>query len=470
MSHIPDVANSGNLDSLPFWISDHLGEGSSYMTDEVNQSPASPMEGSPALETNPLAAIHPSPSSSPTLGEASLALWRCGGHGNKKSLLGGYPSNVKGWKSKFFFVTGDEWEFSEDATREGAPRVPRTWGVPDKHCNNPPRLYGDEPKVFEEIFKSVEKSGRFSVQVLDPILDRSMNAPSSSSNPTSKSCSDSSLPAELESDAMSKRISFKKLGEKLEKSKNGSSSGTPAPAKGVVIGEKRARESLASSPSKKGKVDNSSKGKGVDRELEGKKKATSLSNAPSTPAPTSSRLGEGTSANLGTVLGPTASILGSPSVAEKLLRGVIPLADKEKVDKLTLDQTATKLFHALVLGSALAVRSREAGQHASLQEGRAASMEIELREALNKAKESAVEEFKSSSEFLVAVEDSTSKYFGEGFEFCKVQLHRHHPDLAIELEGTVLDQDQLAEQDKAAEEKEKLDENEGGREKDAAPL
>ena len=30
------------------------------MTDEVNQSPASPMEGSPALETNPLAAIHPS--------------------------------------------------------------------------------------------------------------------------------------------------------------------------------------------------------------------------------------------------------------------------------------------------------------------------------------------------------------------------------------------------------------------------
>ena len=52
MSHKSDVANSGNLNSLPSWISDHLGEGSSYMTDEVNRSPASPMEGSPTLETN----------------------------------------------------------------------------------------------------------------------------------------------------------------------------------------------------------------------------------------------------------------------------------------------------------------------------------------------------------------------------------------------------------------------------------
>ncbi|GFZ15856.1 hypothetical protein Acr_25g0002650 [Actinidia rufa] len=171
-------------------------------------------------------------------------------------------------------------------------------------------------------------------------------------------------------------------------------------------------------------------------------------------------------------------------------------ADKEKVEKLTLDQTATKLFYvigqALVLGSSLVVRSREAGEQASLQEGRVASMETEqandelakmksdqdsltdklersgvlvneLREALNKAKESAVEEFKSSSEFVVAVEDSASKYFGEGFDFWKVQLRRHHPDLAIDLEGTVVDQNMLTEQDEAAEEneREKLGENKG---------
>ena len=142
---------------------------------------------------------------------------------------------------------------------------------------------------------------------------------------------------------MSKRISFKKLGEKLGKSTN-VSSGTPAPIKGVVIGEKCIRESLASLPSKKGKVDDGSKGKGIDREPEGNNKATSSSKAPTTLATVSSLPGEGTSANLGIVLGPTASILGSPSVAEKLLRGVIPLVHKEKVEKLILDQTATKFF------------------------------------------------------------------------------------------------------------------------------
>ncbi|GFS41741.1 hypothetical protein Acr_00g0076180 [Actinidia rufa] len=58
MSRNSDVTRSGDLDSLPSWISDHLEEGSSFMTDEINQSPSSPMEGSP--EASPLIAIHPS--------------------------------------------------------------------------------------------------------------------------------------------------------------------------------------------------------------------------------------------------------------------------------------------------------------------------------------------------------------------------------------------------------------------------
>ena len=36
----------------------------------------------------------------------------------------------------------------------------------DKRCNDPSRLYGDEPKVFYEIFSSVEKHGRYSVHIL----------------------------------------------------------------------------------------------------------------------------------------------------------------------------------------------------------------------------------------------------------------------------------------------------------------
>ncbi|GFS40009.1 hypothetical protein Acr_00g0066180 [Actinidia rufa] len=577
MSRNSDVTRSGDLDSLPSWISDHLGEGSSFMTDEINQSPSSPMEGSP--EASPLIAIHPSVEEKtnimtleelntlrdtysfppgmrirlPDEGETitftrpsevafyeaafpaglrfplhptirlilqfynicpaqlvpnawrsiacSMALWRVYKYTislsefrnlfslnsnpkpdqgwlyfkarNKKVLLGGYPSNVKGWKSKFFFVSSDEWEIPEGTSREGAPRVPRTWGIPEKHCNNPPRLYGDEPKVFEKIFRSVEKTRRFSVPVLldSKSYRRVFVSPGSKASRTAGDNLPSRDTPSSSSDVARARIPHRnlvwiraypsslnrmlqKIGEKLGKSADVSSR-TPVSAKGVVIGEKRAGESITSSPSKKGKVDDGSKGKGVNSGPKGKKKATSSSKAPATPTAASSHPGE---------------------------------ADKEKVEKLTLDQTATKLFHvigqALVLGSSLAVHSRElAESHACEQQAndelakmkseresladkleRSGVLVNDLREALDKAKESAVEEFKSSSEFVVAVEDSASKYFGEGFDFCKVQLRRHHLDLAIDLEGTVVDQDLLAEQDEVAEEneKEKLGENKRG--------
>ena len=39
--------------------------------------------------------------------------------------------------------------------------------------------------------------------------------------------------------------------------------------------------------------------------------------------------------------------MGSPSIAEKILRGVITPVDKEKVEKLTLDQTATRFFYVI---------------------------------------------------------------------------------------------------------------------------
>ena len=72
---------------------------------------------------------------------------------------------------------------------------------------------------------------------------------------------------------------------------------------------------------------------------------------------------------------------------------------------------------------------------------------VELREAMTRAKKSVMEEFKSSSDFLGAVEDAASKYFGEGFDFCKRKLRRHHAELAIDLEGMGLDHDLIAEED-----------------------
>ncbi|GFZ21867.1 hypothetical protein Acr_29g0010290 [Actinidia rufa] len=530
MSHYSDVTGSGDLDSLPSWVFDHLGEGSPYMTDEVNQSPSSPMEGSP--EESPLVAVHSSVEEKAnimTLEEldtlrdtysflsgmqirlpdeggnhyfypprrASIVILNRtkAGHTSRQETRKFYsedtPVTLRGGRASSFFVSGDEWEIPEGTSRVGAPRVPRTWGIPDKHCNNPPRLLGDEPKIFVEIFRSSRSrdaspypcywtpnhfAESLSLQVLGRRGRRTIifRAPRA---------------MWLCRRGLALRRSARKLGKST-----GASSGTPIPAKGVIIGEKWAGESITSSPSKRGKADDGSKGKGVDIGPEGKKKGDLIEQS----FDRSNRRS----------FTPRGRDLSSPRCS-----------DKEKVDKLTLDQMATKLFHvigqALVLGSSLAVRSREVGEQASLQEGRVASMETkvarlqkvaadleqqlaeshareqqandelaraksdrdslsdkfersgvlvnELREALNKSKEFAVEEFKSSSEFMVAVEDSASKYFGEGFNFCKVQLRRHHPNLAIDLEGTVIDQDLLTEQDEADEEneKEKTGENEG---------
>ena len=44
---------------------------------------------------------------------------------------------------------------------------------------------------------------------------------------------------------------------------------------------------------------------------------------------------------------------------------------------------------------------------------------VELREGVAQAKTFVVEEFKSSSDFLEAVEDAVSKYFCEEFDFYK---------------------------------------------------
>ena len=78
-------------------------------------------------------------------------------------------------------------------------------------------------------------------------------------------------------------------------------------------------------------------------------------------------------------------------------------------------------------------------------------MVVEFREAMVRAKTFAKEEFKSSSDFLGAVEDAASKYFGEGFDFCKWQIRRHHPYLSIDLEGMGLYHDLLAEEDEGDE-------------------
>ncbi|GFY91071.1 hypothetical protein Acr_07g0012670 [Actinidia rufa] len=316
------------------------------------------MEGSPALDTNPLAAIHPSveekanimtlkelnafretysfPSrmrasyisrrgtrrlcseDTPAMsrgGRVSSSLFRATNGSFLKDHLGRAPQEFRRHRG-FQIDREDRALLSTSAI--GIEVIPQLFISPGSMASGTtdegrpggevPSSSGDVelrrilPHIPDQTL--LRWSGR---KVLDPILNHFMNASSSSSNPTLESYSDLSLPVELKSDEAWK-VSECKFGDSYSRQR-------------VVIGEKRSRESLASSPSKKGKVDDGSKGKGVDREPKGKKKATSLSKALTTPATASSHPGKGTSANLSTVLGPTASILGSLSMAEKLLRG-----------------------------------------------------------------------------------------------------------------------------------------------------
>ncbi|GFY80995.1 hypothetical protein Acr_01g0008040 [Actinidia rufa] len=187
---------------------------------------------------------------------------------------------------------------------------------------------------------------------------------------------------------------------------------------------------------------------------------------------------------------------------KKILAGVILPADKEKVDKLTFDQVVTKFIHAIgqgvILGSSLAVRSRDFAESALNQKAVAESAEMEMVRAQNRAieMEGALAEeqakgkklaedadarnkvitkleariseleksqsltqgriiaaFKESDDFLEAVRGSASSYFGDGFDFCKRQLAHQYPDLGVDLEDVEMDHEFLAKEEAEAEQR-----------------
>ncbi|GFZ03259.1 hypothetical protein Acr_15g0018670 [Actinidia rufa] len=82
----------------------------------------------------------------------------------EKNLLRGSPSNVKGWKTRFFFASGDEWELPPGtAASESSLRVPKSWGAPGKSCNKLPTLSEVDAKRMEAVFGKIEPGGYFEV-------------------------------------------------------------------------------------------------------------------------------------------------------------------------------------------------------------------------------------------------------------------------------------------------------------------
>ncbi|GFY87971.1 hypothetical protein Acr_05g0016100 [Actinidia rufa] len=288
---------------------------------------------------------------------------------------------------------------------------------------------------------------------------------------------------------MSKRLKLSDLAKVVAQKAATSAS------KGVVISEG------SETTSSKRALDDGSKGKQVAQLPESKKAKidTGASEAPARP-PIASREGSSVKRTLGETLGPQASVMASAATAEKILAGVILPADKEKVDRLTFDQVVTKFLHVLgqgvILGSSLAVRSRDFAECALNQKAVAESAEMEMVRVQNRAIElegALAEEkakgkklaedanardkviarletrnselersqsltqgriiaaFKESDDFLEAVRGSASSYFGDGFDFCKRQLAHQYPDLGVDLEDVEMDHEFLAKEEAEAE-------------------
>ncbi|GFZ07299.1 hypothetical protein Acr_19g0002360 [Actinidia rufa] len=193
-----------------------------------------------------------------------------------------------------------------------------------------------------------------------------------------------------------------------------------------------------------------------------------------------------------------ASVMASAATAEKILAGVILPADKEKVDKLTFDQVVTKFIHALgqgvILGSSLAVRSRDFAESALNRKAVAESAKIEMVRAQNRAieLEGALAEEKAKGKKLAEDADARSKViakleariseleksqsltqgriiaaFKESDDFLEALAHQY-PDLGVDLEDVEMDHEFLAKEEAEAEQR-AAEEGAAGAEGSAVP-
>ncbi|GFZ11318.1 hypothetical protein Acr_22g0007160 [Actinidia rufa] len=272
---------------------------------------------------------------------------------------------------------------------------------------------------------------------------------------------------------MSKRLKLSDLAKVVAKKAATSAS------KGVVISEG------SEATSGKRALDDGSKGKQVAQSPEPKKaRIDAGASGASARPPVISEAGSSARQVLSEALGPQASVMASVVTAEKILAGVVLPADKEKVDRLTFDQVVTKFLHVVgqgvILGSSLAVRSRDFAEGALNQKAVAESAEMEIVRAQNRAIElegalaeekakgrklaedvdargkvisKIIAAFKESDDFLEAVRGSASSYFGDGFDFCKRQLAKQYPHLGVDLEDVEMDQELLLAKEEAEAEK-----------------
>ncbi|GFS40062.1 hypothetical protein Acr_00g0066460 [Actinidia rufa] len=169
------------------------------------------------------------------------------------------PPCKLGWKNKFFFISGDNWEFAHRQSRElGVPKVPRSWSTPGKRCNVPPVLTEVEQERFDRISGTLEQGqfypikdilrlksflrsfgldfGRMASSAGDNVKQKPAGnaahvaADEGSSSSSSEVWSNSWLPPELRSDEGRYEKAF------LDGERRGESKGVTSVAKGVSLG------------------------------------------------------------------------------------------------------------------------------------------------------------------------------------------------------------------------------------------
>ncbi|GFY83220.1 hypothetical protein Acr_02g0014600 [Actinidia rufa] len=337
----------------------------------------------------------------------------------EKNLLWGSPSNMKGWKKSFFFrFRGRVGVLSEHACWR--------WDSMGKSCNKLPALTKVEAKRMEEVLCKVDPGGYF--DVLKVLGSRNFNKhfavgcmEISSSGGDNITSSD-----EGEFRGSSREDSVEYLGAiRGDIGRIARRAFPDIPDKTllrVVIQEKRPREGIHAA--EKGGLD-SSKGKEAmppppPKRFKSNKRAINTTLRTSTA---------GTSSP-GDDLGSGASMMSDALVMAR--------ADSAELELVKAQNRALKAENRLAEMS-------EQGAKSAIDIGKpdvVANLEAEVAELtskLTKAKELAIEEFKSSEDFKVAVTDSVATYFSEGFEFYKRQLLHQFPHLGIDVANMEMD-------------------------------
>ncbi|GFZ00196.1 hypothetical protein Acr_13g0015950 [Actinidia rufa] len=176
-----------------------------------------------------------------------------------------------------------------------------------------------------------------------------------------------------------------------------------------------------------GKLTKMAKGEGCHAAAEPKKKVAK-SNKETSRRTHVVAPGEGTLACSGNILGLNASMLENTTVAEKLLKrwwcSRLPSLKLEKqVAELGIrEQQATDELEKL--------RKLKKEQDANVEGLEKEIVELKKKEVLDK--KFTIQEYKSFDDFQEEVKKAASKYFGDGFDLCKKQVGRFHPELNIE--------------------------------------